>query len=219
MRGYDYPGDVVSWKFQAPASEQSVAILVPEGTPDHVKVIAYNLDSAPVKAQMTGWEIDPGKWEISQSTRGNANTDPLQNTTTRTESFERSSSLDITFPAHTTTVLDLKLVTKGVPYWTRPDLGIDPGDVKIEGDRMLVTVHSLGAVDAPESRIVLRDHDGKVLATTKAASLKAPLDLIPKTELVTLSLPTGADWKGGSVTIESSGKLPEITQKNNRVQF
>jgi hypothetical protein len=49
--------------------------------------------------------------------------------------------------------------------------------------------------------------------------LKAPLDLLPKTEVVTLTLPPGADWKGGSVSVEISGKLPEITQMNNRVQF
>jgi len=34
-----------------------------------------------------------------------------------------------------------------------------------------------------------------------------------------LTLPPGADWKGGSVSVEMSGKLPEITQMNNRVQF
>src|ERR1700733_10018076 len=79
MRGFDYPGNVVSWRFQAPAKETSVAILVPTGTPDHIKIIAYNLDSAPVVANMTGWEIDPGKWEITQGTRGNADTDPVQN--------------------------------------------------------------------------------------------------------------------------------------------
>ncbi len=32
-----YPGNVVSWKFEAPANEKSVGILVPEGTPDHIK--------------------------------------------------------------------------------------------------------------------------------------------------------------------------------------
>ena len=85
MRDYDYPGNVVSWRFQAPANEQSVAILVPEGTPDHIKIIAYNLDSAPVTASMTGWEIDPGKWEITQGTRGDAETDPLQNVSKRTD--------------------------------------------------------------------------------------------------------------------------------------
>jgi len=66
---------------------------------------------------------------------------------------------------------------------------------------------------------VLRDRAGKVLASAIAPALKAPLDLVPKTEVVTLTLPAKADWKGGSVTIESSGNLPEITQLNNRVQF
>jgi hypothetical protein len=137
----------------------------------------------------------------------------------RTVDFERSTSLDITFPPHTTTVLELKLVEKGVPYWSRPDLGLDPGDVKVEGNRMKITIHSLGSVDAPASKVVLRDRAGKVLATANAPALKAPLDLLPKTAVVSLALSANADWKGGSVTIESSGKLPEITQRNNRVQF
>ncbi|MGA1982395.1 MAG: LamG domain-containing protein [Acidobacteriaceae bacterium] len=214
-----YPGNVVGWRFDAPASDESVAILIPEATPDHFKVIAYNLDAAPVKAHMTGWEIDPGKWEITQGTQTDATTGPIQGGVTRTVDFERSTSLDVTFPPHTTTVLELKLVEKGVPYWSRPDLGIDPGDVKVEGKTMKVTVHSLGSVDAPASKVVLRDRTGKVLATAKAAPLKAPLDLVPKTEVVSLVLPANADWKGGSVTVESSGNIPEITQRNNRVQF
>ena len=41
-----YPGNVVSWQFDAPATDESVAILIPEATPDHFKVIAYNLDAA-----------------------------------------------------------------------------------------------------------------------------------------------------------------------------
>jgi hypothetical protein len=219
MRNYDYPGNVVSWRFQAPANEQSVAILVPEGTPDHIKIIAYNLNSQPVKADMTGWEIDPGKWEITQATRGTADSDPLQDVTKRTEDFERSKSVNVTFAPHTTTVMELKLLSKGIPYWSRPDLGIDPDDVKVDGNRMRVTVHSLGAVPSSAAKVVLRDHDGKVLATGKVGPIKPPLDLQPKTQTVSLSLPSGADWKGGSVTIEMSGKLPEITQMNNRVQF
>ena len=163
MRNYDYPGNVVSWRFEAPANDQSVAILIPEATPDHFKVIAYNLDPVPVKAKMTGWEIDPGKWEITQGVQGSSATCPLRDASTRTEEFERSRDLEITFPPHTTTVLELKLVEKGVPYWSRPDLGIGADDVKVEGNRMKVTVHSLGSVDAPASKVVLRDKDGKVL--------------------------------------------------------
>jgi hypothetical protein len=219
IRNHIYPGNSVSWRFVAPATPSSVGILVPVATPDHLKIIVYNLDAVAVKAQMTGWEIDPGKWEITQGTRGNAETDPVTNLSTRTESFERSTSLDFTFAPHATTVLELKLVEKGIPYWSRPDLGIGADDIKVTGNRMEVTVHSLGAVDAPASKVVLRDRAGKVLSTAPAAALKAPLDLLPKTETVSLTLPPGADWKGGSVSVEISGKLPEITQMNNRVQF
>ena len=217
MRNYVYPGNVVSWKFDAPATGQSVGILVPEGTPDHIKIIAYNLDAAAVKAKMTGWEIDPGKWEITQGVQGASADGALQDVGTRTEVFERSRDLDITFPPHETTVIELKLVAKGVPYWTRPDLGIGEDDVKVEGDRVKVTVHSLGSVDAPASKVVLRDRAGKVLASAAVPAIKAPLDLFPKTAAVSLTLPAGAEWKGGSVTVESGGKVPEITQRNNRV--
>jgi hypothetical protein len=217
MRNYIYPGNVVSWKFDSPATGQSVGILVPEGTPDHIKIIAYNLDPVAVKAKMTGWEIDPGKWEITQGVQGSSADDALRDVSTRTETFERSRDLEITFPPHTTTVLELKLVEKGVPYWSRPDLGIGEDDVKVEGGRVKVTVHSLGSVDALASKVVLRDRTGKVLATAAVPAIKAPLDLLPKTAAVSLTLPTGVDWKGGSVAVESSGKVPEITQMNNRV--
>ena len=219
IRNHIYPGNAVSWRFDAPATPSSLGILVPVGTPDHLKIIVYNLDTVPVKTQMTGWEIDPGKWEIIQGTRGDADTDPPENSSSRTASFERSTSLDFTFAPHATTVLELKLVEKGVPYWSRPDLGIDADDIKVEGNHVRVTVHSLGAIDAPPSKVVLRDSTGRVLATAHAAALKAPVDLLHKTEAVSLTLPHGAQWKGGSVTVEISGKLPEITLMNNKVQF
>ena len=207
MRNYIYPGNVVSWRFDAPANDQSVAFLIPEGTPNHIRITAYNLDQKPVTAHMTGWEIDPGKWEISQ--------DGVK----RSEDFERSRDLVFTFAPRATTVLDLKLVQPGVPYWSRPDLGIGPEDIRINGSRMSVTFHSLGAVDAPGATVVLRDGAGKVLASVRTPALKAPLDLFPKTATVTITIPPGAAWKGGSVRVESSGSLPEITQMNNRVQL
>jgi hypothetical protein len=133
--------------------------------------------------------------------------------------FERSRGVEITFPPRTTTILELKLTEKGVPYWSRPDLGISSDDVKVDHNRISVTVHSLGAVDAPAARVVLHDRGGKVIATANTAPLKAPLDLTPKTQTVWLPLPPNADWKGGSISIEMSGSVPEITQMNNRVQL
>ncbi|HEY4355025.1 MAG TPA: LamG domain-containing protein [Acidobacteriaceae bacterium] len=218
MRNYIYPGNVVSWRFAAPANDESVAILVPEGTPDHIRILAYNLDNKPVTAQMTGWEIDPGQWEIKQSTQAAANA-PLTGTTTSTVTFERSRSVEITFAPGTTTVLELTLKEKGVPYWSRPDLGIDREDVRIEGHQMRVKIHSLGAVDAPPEKVIVRDREGKVLATAMTPALKAPLDMQPKTATVSLNLKGKADWIGGTVSIEGGGSVPEITLLNNTVRL
>lgn len=160
----------------------------------------------------------PGQWEIAQGVQTSSRGD-VSGVKKWTAEFERSRDLGLTFAPHTTTVVELKLVSKGVRYWSRPDLGIGPDDVKVEGRSMKVTVHSLGAIDAPQSRVVLRDRSGKVIATVQAAPLKAPLDLYPKTEDVSLSLPTNADWKGGNVSIEMSGDVPEITQMNHRVKL
>jgi Concanavalin A-like lectin/glucanases superfamily len=218
IRNHIYPGNAVSWRFEAPAKADSLGILIPEATTDHIKIIVYNLDAVPVKTQMTGWEIDPGQWEITQGIQASKDAE-LTGVKKWTAEFERSKNVALMFAPHTTTVVELKLVKAGVPYWSRPELGISSDDVKVEGRTMKVTVHSLGSVDAPASKVVLRDKTGKVIASATAGALKAPLDLIPKTEDVLLSIPAGTDWKGGSVSIEMSGDLPEITQLNNRVEL
>jgi hypothetical protein len=82
---------------------------------------------------------------------------------------------------------------------------------------MSVTVHSVGSVDAPASKVVLRSQDGKTIASADVPALKAPIDLTPKTAVVTLAVPANADLKGASVTVECGGSVPEITLMNNSV--
>jgi hypothetical protein len=83
----------------------------------------------------------------------------------------------------------------------------------------MVTVHSLGAVDAPATRLALMDANGKVLATTVVPALKAPLDLMPKTTSVTLTIPSGASIKGGRVVVDPEATMTEITRLNNQVKL
>jgi hypothetical protein len=218
MRNFDFPGNVVGWRFEGHDDDTKVAILVPEGTPDHIRIIAYNLNSKPINAKMTGWEVDPGEWEIKQGTQETEN-QPLTNISSRVATFERSRSIDITFAPRTTTVLELTLKHKGTPYWSRPDLGIDPEDVTIAGRRITVKVHSLGAIAASPANVVLRDANGKTLAVTRTPELKAPTDLVPKTAVVTLQVPTNAALEGATVTIESTGSVPETTLMNNTVRL
>ena len=219
VRNALYPGHVVSWKFAPPATGQSVAILVPDATPTSFKVIAYNLETSPVRATMTGWNLDPGLWEITQGL-DTKNTDTAdQSLATRTEKFERSSSLAFTLPPRATTILTLKLKTPGTPYWSRPDLGLDPQDVVIRGREVRVTVHSLGAVSAPAARLLARSRTGAIVATAAIPALAAPLDLQPKTATVVLTLPASADLTGGTIEIEPSAAIEELTALNNTVKL
>jgi len=76
---------------------------------------------------MTGWEIDPGpvdcnarnaagNWQC-RSPRPDA---PLKDVATSTVPFERSKDIEITFAPRTTTVIELKLASKGTPYLVAP---------------------------------------------------------------------------------------------------
>jgi hypothetical protein len=219
VRNSLYPGHVVGWRFAAPANDQSVAILIPNATPTGFKVIAYNLETTPVQATMTGWNIDPGVWEITQGvdTKNDDNAD--QSLETRTAVFERSRSLQLTLPPRATTVLTLKLKTPGTPYWSRPDLGISSLDVSVSAGQVHVKVHSLGSVPAPASSVAVRDAAGHVLATSAIPALAAPIDLVPKTADVVISLPAGSQLTGGSVELDPDHQFEEITEANNVVHL
>lgn len=214
-----YPGHVVSWEFAEPGDEERVAILVREATPSHVRLVACNLAGRPVSARMTGWNIAPGTWVITQGIGPESAESFTGSATSRAVPFERTVGTDVVFQPRAITVLDLALQSAGVPYWSRFDLGLDERDVRVSGRAMSVTVHSLGAADAPAARLVLRDRAGRTISSAAVPSLKAPTDLLPKRTVVSLPLPAKADWKGGRLTVETRAATPEITQRNNEVRF
>ena len=216
LRNALYPGHTVSWRFAAPANDQSVAILIPDATPTSFKVIAYNLETIPVHATMTGWNIDPGVWEITQGLDTNNDDVADQALESHTAPFERSRSLDLTFAPRATTVLTFKLKTPGVPYWQRPDLGISRDDITIGMDALLVKVHSLGSVPTPETPIVFRTADGSIVASSVIPPLPAPVDLFPGPPTSPSSCraepkPPAAPWS--SIRTDSCWRSPPSTTR------
>lgn len=217
VRNALYPGHVVGWRFAAPATGESVAILIPDATPTAFKIIAYNLETFPVNAWLTGWNIDPGLWEIAQgagSRGGDVADSPLA---VRTADFGRSRSVELVLAPRTTTVLTLRVKTPGTAYWQRPDLGISRDDVTLHNRSLHIRVHNLGSVPTPETKIVARTFDGAIISSAMIPPLSAPVDLLPKTADVVLSLPRGVQIAGGSVEINPDGQFEEITTLNNRV--
>lgn len=219
VRNMYVPGHVVSWRFDGMNADEKVGLLVPDATPRHIRVLSYNLDNQPVTAEMTAWDVDPGTWEMTVGTRAGLADGPLANASTKTIDLERSASVAVTFAPRTYTVIELRHVSAGTPYWARSDLGLVRDDIRVTGRTMNVTVHSLGSVDAPASRVVLRDRSGREVASTKVPALKAPTDLKPRRATVSLSLPRNVDWTGGRVTIEAARGVKEITLRNNEAKL
>jgi len=217
VRNGTFPGHVVSWTFEPPGTETSVAILVPLATPQAFDVIAYNLDTGPVRATMTAWNIDPGQWEVLRGVDTNDDDVPDRDVTKFTTSLERGESLALTLPPRVSTVLHFRLKTAGKPYWSRPDLGIDGEDVSFEAAQLRIRVHSLGAVAAPEAELVFRTASGRVASRAKIPALAAPDDLSPKTVDVALPLPPGIELSGGTVELDPDDRLRQITRRNDRV--
>lgn len=218
VRGAIHSGHVVSWKFKAPATEQSVAILVPQATPDDIKVIAYNLDQKPVEATMMLWNIEPGTWELVQGL--DLNGDELVDTTFSKQSItlERSKGVQLTLVPRAATILTLRLQSKSTPYSLRPDLGIGWEDVALEGNTVRVKVHSLGSVATSATTAALI-RDKKVIATVAVPAIPAPIDLTPKYVDVTIPLPPGTTADGCSVQIDPENTQNEITLNNNYVDL
>jgi len=218
MRNNLYPGHAVSWRFEPPARPESVAILIPDAATDKMTIIAHNLDNIPVTAEMTGWDIEPGRWEIVTGIDSDGDDRADRIIGTETIDFGRTRTTRLTFPPGKTAVLSLRLKKRGMLYWKRPDLGIGEGDVRVRGNKVHVTVHSLGSVDAPESTVILESPGGEVIASTAVSTLGAPLDYLPKTAEVTLTVPDGQSLEGSVVRIEPGNRVREITLMNNTVR-
>jgi hypothetical protein len=219
VRNSLYPGHAVSWSFQSPANEESTAILIPNATPQSLKIVVYNLSRSTVKANMTGWDVEAGQWELVQGidTDGDDTIDGAR--TTATVAFERTGTIELTFPPGASTVLHLKLVAKGIPYWTRPDLGISIDDVVKREREISVTVHSLGARDTLPTTLALVDQSGKVLVSTAVPALEAPADLLPRRTTVTIAIPAGTQIGGCTLVLDPDARMKEITRVNNRVRL
>ena len=216
-KGNIYPGQTVSWKFMEPSTWEDLAILMPLASEREFTVIAYNLSDQTVKADMTGWMIDPGMWEMVKGIDRDGDDVMDSIDEKKTLAFERTKSISLSFEPRVQTVITFKLKKKGKAYWKRHDLGIGPDDIARNGRNLTVTVHSLGAVKSPVSRLALVTADGAILAEQLIPEIEAPLDLYPRTTDITLTIPAGADLNNATINIISPKKSPEITELNNVV--
>ena len=216
-RNQTWPGNAVSWAFSEPDGAEQVAILVRGATPTRFKVIAYNTSDRPQRAKMTGWDIAAGTWRMSSGVDSNADDNADRGVARQEVQLERSASVEVSFAPHQTTVLDFALARPLAPVEQRPDLGIGADDVQLKGRELSVTVHSLGAAATPAGVLQVSDASGRVVASAPVQPLSAPLDLKPKTTVVSVTLPRDSAVQGYRVSVHLAGGAPEVTRVNNEI--
>jgi len=210
-----FPANLVGWRFPAPATERSLAILIPDGTPEHFTVIAHNLETTTVEALLTGYHISPGQWELSQGVDSNDDDKADGATQSSLVSFALGETLRLAFPPRVTSILQFTLKKPATPYHERPDLGIESRDLVLEKGSLKVTVHSLGSVPSKPTELLVTNATGQRLATATVPGMEAPLDLHARTLSLNIKLPSGADTQGLRVELDPSHKQEEISRANN----
>ncbi len=212
-RNQTFGGNVVAWRFAAPARADDVAILVPDARQDRFKVIAFNLSDRPVDATLIAADITGGRWKLVSGRDADGDDRIDADRTERELDLERTDELPVTLAAKQSTVLEFELVKAGDPSRQRPDVGIGVDDVKAGKGQVAVTVHGLGALDSPAGMAILEDRAGKAVAQGPFAALKALVDLRPKTTVVRLKVPARTDVSGYRVRLVLDGGQREITQR------
>ncbi|MCB0729558.1 MAG: hypothetical protein KDC88_00885 [Ignavibacteriae bacterium] len=214
-RGFIFPGNAVSWKFEDPNIANQIAIAISSATNTDVHMKVFNMDENKIKVECNSWNLLPGNWKVTQGI--DTNDDGIAETeiSSRTITFERSKPIEFIFPSHKNIIVDLKLVQKGLDYSERCDLAVGKDDIKIDDKIVNITVHNLGAINSRETNIVLKSLEGKIVSEAYIPEIKAPNDLIPKIADVTLNIPDGINLNSLSIQIDPEEKLTEITRENN----
>ncbi len=217
---YIYPLHHVSWNIQKPDDYKSLAFFLPEADSVKIKIIAFNLERHSVKSNMTAWNIKPGKWQVIQGidTNNDNNIDSEQKE--ETVDLQNGATIGITFPPEKYSIINLKLsYPASAGYNERLDLAIDDSGIQIAENMVSVKIYNLGAIDSPETPLLLRDKEGNAIQKIMIPSIKAPLDLIPKWKEVKIKVKEGTDIRSGSIEIDPDFSLTEITRKNNTVNW
>lgn len=217
-RNQSWPGHTVSWRFDDDAAAEQVALLVNAPSRERFTVTAYNTGKRRFTARMTGWNVAPGMWRVRSGVDRDGDGVIDGKAAERQVHLEKSVSTELAFAPGRHEVFEFELVQPGTPVETRPDLGIGRGDVRVGGDAVEMTVHSLGHVATPAGYAVLEDARGRELARVAIPALPAPTDLQPKTAMVTLPL-GGRQPAGLQVRIALEGEAEEVTRLNNRYRL
>ena len=210
----------VSWNIREPASYESLGVFVTSADAKKIEMLVYNMEEETVKAGMSLWDIEPGKWMVRQGIDENQDQQIDKDSSGHTVYLERGSELGLNFAPEKYTIINLELEEPAqTGYAERPDLSICATGVSIEGNKVTVRVYSQGAIGSPESLLELKDASGKLIATAVVPALEPPLDLLPRWHDATFKVPEGTDLSNATLELDPDQKINQITRLNTLVNL
>ena len=215
-----YPMHYVSWKFDKPASWESVAVYAGEAGPEKINIIAYTLEKETVNAEITVWDVLPGIWKVIRGV--DADDDQIPDTGIRESSvyLERGEMLKVTLSPRQYNIISLELKEPSAQgYRELPDIAIGKEDITVSADRISIIVHNLGAVSSPQTELVVTDREGKRIASAAVPPIDAPTDLLPRRTEIRIDIPGGPDLTAGTVMLDPERKIRQITRRNDTVSW
>jgi hypothetical protein len=203
---------VVSWDNPDP----DIARLVSQADDKSTRFNLFSFKSEPQKLIVRFWRVSEGEYIIKIGE--DQNDDGLIDagkSLSRQERLElgRFSTVELTVPPKKNTAVSLELVKAKKRPAFLPDLAVHPvKDIRQSGDKLTVRIHNIGDAPARNFAVEVLGVTGKVIDRKVIPSLAAPLDFVPKTVDVELSVP-GQKWH--KIVIDRANAVVEVFEGNN----
>lgn len=214
-----FPFSPVFWK----STNSSFSALVEGFSPTSVRIRVFNHSADLLRGEATFPHLEPGEYEILQGrdANGDGKVDQVRDQKTCLLG-RRGASVSLSFPAR---VEELIIVQRTEPVAPREesvcDLAITTAELSVtrlpSGEAVItLPVHNIGTADASDVRVELTSiPEGAVLKATTIRRIEAPLDLVPRSETVSFTVP----GRRGRYGVRLRSAAQEITVGNNFVEF
>lgn len=179
-----------------------------------LRILFWSFASEPRKGSVRVWELDHGEYRVRAGRDEDQDGVPDAGAAEWTAELKRADAIPIEIPPRTPFALECYRLKRRDAVRLRPDLALTSRDLRVEGGRLLVRVHNIGASPVPLATVEARDGAGRLLGRASIRDVAAPHDLVPKTQEVAIPLPEGYPG-GGRVVLDPEGRIPEIFEGNN----
>jgi hypothetical protein len=209
----------VTWS----GSGRLFAAAVTEATTESLAVTVYRFADEPRDITLKPWGLEPGGSYVLEAGPASALGAPPQSIeqTVQFDLTRRDEGVEFTLPGRQVYAVRIRQVAPGSPVAKlQADPAIAPRDIQYNQRRgaLDVTVHNIGTVEATDLVVRLyegRGTDGSVIGTETIPLIEAPLDLVPRTEIVRFDNRPSGRQQLVTVELDPEDALDEITEVNN----